>query len=168
MKGKNSPLTRLNILLTCITPTPSITRRIVRMDLGGETGLNPDVQALLERHGNVSQPTGAGALSQNGSGERTHHMILNAVRAMLHSASLPPKYWEYALYVFLRIHTDLHHGTNTVSPYHKAAKNPADLSCHQAPYGQGEPRQHCPGHFYWLWRVHKDVYLPQENKMMAH
>jgi hypothetical protein len=65
LKGKVITLSWLNTLLTRIAPPASVTRRIVRMDLGGETGLNPDVNALLERHGYVTQPTGAGASSQN-------------------------------------------------------------------------------------------------------
>jgi hypothetical protein len=71
----------------------SVSLRIIRMDLGGETGLNPDVQALLDRHGYISQPTGAGYSSQNGVAERPHQTIANAVRTMIISANLPPKYW---------------------------------------------------------------------------
>jgi hypothetical protein len=47
---------------------------------------------------------------------------------MLFGANLTPKYWEYAFYFFLRIHTVLPHGKNTVSPYHLATPRPADLS----------------------------------------
>jgi hypothetical protein len=67
--GKTIPITWLNILLTRIARTPSVTLRIVRMDLGRETGFNPDINALLERHGYIAQPTKAGASSQNPTAE---------------------------------------------------------------------------------------------------
>jgi hypothetical protein len=47
---------------------------------------------------------------------------------MLHSASLAPKYWEYAFYFFLRIHMLLSHGKNQDSPYFKATLMNADFS----------------------------------------
>jgi hypothetical protein len=49
-RGKTIPLAWLNILLTRIAPhnTPV---RIVRLDLGGDTGKNPDIQALFLKHG---------------------------------------------------------------------------------------------------------------------
>jgi hypothetical protein len=49
-QGKTIPLAWLHILLTRIAPrdTPG---RIVRLDLGGETGKNPDIQALFLKHG---------------------------------------------------------------------------------------------------------------------
>jgi hypothetical protein len=98
------------------------------MDLGGETGLNPDVQALLDCRDYISQPTSAGSSSQKGADERPHQTIANAVRTMLISAHLPPRYWEYVFYFFLRIHTILPHGTNTESPYYKATNKQPDLS----------------------------------------
>jgi hypothetical protein len=104
------------------TPT-SVSRRIIRMDLGGETGLNPNVQALLDRHGYISQPTGAGSSSQNGVAERLHQTISNAVRTMLTSAHLPPRYWEYEFYFFLRIHTILPHGTTRSPPITRRPRN---------------------------------------------
>jgi hypothetical protein len=60
--------------------------------------------------------------------ERPHQTIANAIRAMLISAHLPPRYWEYAFYFFLRIHTVLSHGTNTESPYFKITNKQPDLS----------------------------------------
>jgi hypothetical protein len=47
---------------------------------------------------------------------------------MLCSADLPPKFWEYAFYFFLRIHDVLPHGNNTISPYQKATLSLPDLS----------------------------------------
>jgi hypothetical protein len=125
---KRLSLPWLHLLLTRIAPPASVTRHIIRMDLGGETGLNPDVQEILDRHGYITQPTGAGSSSQNGMAERPHQTIANAIRAMLISAHLPPRYWEYAFYFFLRIHTLLPHGTNTESPYFKITNKQPDFS----------------------------------------
>jgi hypothetical protein len=76
--GKLMPITWLNVLLTRIYPPAPVTRRIVRMDLGGETGMNPDINALLIRHGYVTQPTGAGASNHNPTAEHPHQTIANA------------------------------------------------------------------------------------------
>jgi hypothetical protein len=89
-KGKRLSLPWLHLLLTRIAPPASVSRHIIRMDLGGETGLNPDVQELLDRHGYITQLTGAGSSSQNGMAERPHQTIDNAIRAVLISAHLPP------------------------------------------------------------------------------
>jgi hypothetical protein len=126
-RGKTIPLAWLHILLTRIAPrdTPG---RIVRLDLGGETGKNPDIQDFFLKHGYILEPTGAGASSQNGWAERPHQKIGNAVRVMLCSADIPPKFWEYAFYFFLRIHAVLPHGKNTISPYQKTTLHMPDLS----------------------------------------
>jgi hypothetical protein len=127
--GKTIPISWLNILLTRIYPPPSVTRHIVRMDVGGETGPNPDIKALLERHGYVTQPTGAGTSSQYPKAERPHQTISYGILTMIHGAALPCKYWECAFYVSLRVHTVLPHDTNTISSYHKATPKPEELSC---------------------------------------
>jgi hypothetical protein len=53
-KGKRLSLPWLHSLLTRIAPPASVTRRIISMDAGGETALNPDVQELLDRHGYIT------------------------------------------------------------------------------------------------------------------
>jgi hypothetical protein len=98
------------------------------MDIGGKTGMNPGINDLLIRHGYVTRPTGAGASNRNPTAERPHQTIANSIKAMLFGANLPPEYWEYTFYFFLRIHTVLPQGENTVPPYHLAAHRPADLS----------------------------------------
>jgi hypothetical protein len=56
-RDKTIPLAWLHILLTRIAPrdTPG---RIVHLELGGETGKNPDIQALFIKHGYILEPTG--------------------------------------------------------------------------------------------------------------
>jgi hypothetical protein len=95
------------------------------MDLGGEMDLNPDTNAFLIHHGYVTYPTGAGASNQMSTVELSYQTIANAIWAILFGANLPPKHWEYAFCFFLRIHTVLPHGNNTVSPYHLATYLPA-------------------------------------------
>jgi hypothetical protein len=90
-RGKTIPLAWFHILLTRIAPRDS-PWRIVCLDLGGETGKNPDIQALFLKDGYILEPTGAGASSHNCSAERPHQTIGNAVRVMLCSADLPPKF----------------------------------------------------------------------------
>jgi hypothetical protein len=118
MRGKSLPLPWLHILLKRTAPrgTPC---QVVHMDLGGETGKNPDVQELMLKHNYIVQPMGAMASSQNGSGERPHQTIGNAIRAMLYSAGFLHRYWEYAFYFYLRIHAVLPHGESPITPYHK-------------------------------------------------
>jgi hypothetical protein len=81
-RGKVIPTTWLHILLTRIAPK-STPGRIVRLDLGGETGKNTVLQALFLKHGYLMEPTIAGSSSQNGLGERPHQTIGNAIRVML-------------------------------------------------------------------------------------
>jgi hypothetical protein len=123
MRGKSLPLAWLHIILTQ-TPPWDVPGRIVRLDLGGETGKIPDAQALFIY---TMQPTRADASSQNGSGECPHHIIGNNVWAMLYSAGFTPKYWEYDFYFYPRVHAVLPHGTNTIDPYHKVVGHPTDL-----------------------------------------
>jgi hypothetical protein len=127
MRGKCIPLTWLNLVLTQIAPKDH-PGRIVRLDLGGETGKNPEIAAMFLKHQYILQPTGAGASSQNGSGERPHSTIGNAVRAMLYSADLLTKFWEYDFCFYLRVRIVLPHGTNKLSPYDLVKGTPADVS----------------------------------------
>jgi hypothetical protein len=128
MRGKTITITWLNVLLTRNAPRDS-PGRIVCLDLGGETGKNPEMQVLFLKHGYILEPTGAGASSQNGSAELPHQTIGNAVRAMLLGAKPPPKFWEYAFYFFSCIHVILPHGKNLISPYQQITGLPPDLSC---------------------------------------
>jgi hypothetical protein len=127
MRGKCIPLTWLHVLLTRIAPKDH-PGRIVRLDLDGETGKNPEIAALFLKHHYILQPTGAGASSPNRSGQLPHSTIGNALRAMLYSADLLPKFWEYIFYFYLRVHTVLPHGKNKLSPYHLVKGAPADIS----------------------------------------
>jgi hypothetical protein len=47
---------------------------------------------------------------------------------MLYSADLRPKFWEYAFYFYLRVHTVIPHGKNKLYPYHLVKGTPADVS----------------------------------------
>jgi hypothetical protein len=116
MSGKLIPVTWLHLLITRIAPrdTPGC---IIRIDLGGETVKKMTLTALFVKHNYIMQPTGAGASSQNGSGERHHSSVGNAVRAMLYSAQSSPKHCEYTFYMYLWVHTAMPHGANDISPF---------------------------------------------------
>jgi hypothetical protein len=90
---------------------------IIRLDLGGKIGNNPEVQAMFLKHGYILEPTGVGASSQRGSAERPHQTIDNDIQVMMRSADTPPKYWEYAFYLFLKIHAIFPHGEKNIPPY---------------------------------------------------
>jgi hypothetical protein len=126
MSGKTIPVTWLHLLLTRIAPCDA-PGRIICLDLGGETGKNPTLTALFVKHNYITQPTGAGASSQNDSGERPHSSVSNAVRDMLYSAQFSPEYWEYAFYLYLRVHTVLPHGANTISHSQSVMGYPAEV-----------------------------------------
>jgi hypothetical protein len=114
MRGKIIPLTWIHILLTHIAPHGTH-GCIVRLDLCGETGKNPEIAAMFLKYKYIMQSTSARDSSQNGMGERPHHTIGIAIRAILFSASPRPKYWEYRFYFYLRDHTILPHGAIPVS-----------------------------------------------------
>jgi hypothetical protein len=101
---------------------------IVCLNLGGETGKNPEIAALFLKHQYILQPTRSGSSSQNGSGERPHSIIGAALCALLYSASLEPKFWEYDFYFYLRVHTVLPHVNNKLSPYQLVMGFPADVT----------------------------------------
>jgi hypothetical protein len=126
MSGKTIPVTWLHPLLTRIAPRDAPCH-IVRLDLGGEIGKNPTIAALFVKHNYIMKPTGAGASSQNGSGERPHSPVGNAVQAMLYSAQYSPKYWEYAFYMNPRVHTVIPRGANTISPFQSVMGYPAEV-----------------------------------------
>jgi hypothetical protein len=97
------------------------------MDEGGEMAKNPDVLRLLEHHGYYVRPTAPDSSFQNAPGERPHQDVGNSLRAMLHGASLPNKFWSFAFYYHLLIHRLLPHGNRGV-PHTRAGGGRGDLS----------------------------------------
>jgi hypothetical protein len=81
IKGKIIPLAWLHALLTRITLNDH-PGRIIRLDLGGETGKKPEFTGLFLKHQYILQPTGSRASSQNGSVECPHSTIGVTIRAM--------------------------------------------------------------------------------------
>jgi hypothetical protein len=49
------------------------------------------------------------------------------MRAMLYSADLEPKFWEYAFYFYLWVHMVLPHSKKQISPNHLVMGFPADV-----------------------------------------
>ena len=113
--SKSPPLVWLNRLLTLISP--DVQGKYVNMDLGGELGRNLEVQKLFSKHGYDIRPTTPDAFHENSLVERPHQTIGDAMQAMLESASLPLKYWPYALYHFIQLYNFIPHGNNTVRPF---------------------------------------------------
>ena len=76
--GKSPPLLWLHTLLTRICPSPDV-HKVVRMDLGGETGRHPALRTLFLHHGYAIETTYSDASSQNGSVEHPHSTIGHAL-----------------------------------------------------------------------------------------
>jgi hypothetical protein len=124
--GKAPPIVWLNRWFAQYTPSAA-PFYYAALDEGGEMAKNPDVLRLLERHGYGVRPTAPDSSFQNAPGERPHQDIGTSLRAMLHSASLPNKFWPFAFYYHLLIHRLLSHGNRGV-PHTRAGGGRGDLS----------------------------------------
>ena len=99
--SKATPLAWLRHFLE--NHAPRVPNKYCYMDQGGELYHNPAVRQLFKKHGYELKPTGADASNQNGPVERAHLTVANAIRAMLHGASLDIQFWPYAFHHYLRI-----------------------------------------------------------------
>lgn len=124
--SKASPLAWLRKFLAQYTP--ACTDKYAVMDQGGELYGNPQVRDLLQEFGYDLRPTGADASNQNGSVERGHLTVANAVRALLVGANLPIKFWPYAFHHWLRIDNSLPSRDQTESPLKIALNQTDDFS----------------------------------------
>jgi hypothetical protein len=88
----------------------------VFLDQGGGLYCNPQVRRLFDKYTYTVRLTGADSSNQNGPVERDHLNVANAIRAMLHGASLGPQFWPYAFYHYLRIKNSTPSRDMTVSP----------------------------------------------------
>merc|ERR1712197_334359 len=103
------------------------------MDQGGELYNNPKVVKLLESFGYDVLPTGADLAHQNGLIERANGSIAGSIRAILHGAGLPVKFWPYAFKYFLRVDNALPHRKfgqtrSTKSPFEIVYKQKDDFT----------------------------------------
>ena len=91
-------------------------KRSVRLDGGGELGRNNRIINILQDAGHTVQLTAPDSSSENGAVERPHRTIANGLRAMLHGAGLPMKFWPYALQHFVLLNNCVPHGDCELPP----------------------------------------------------
>ena len=123
--GKSPPFLWLHTLLTQICPPPDV-HKVIRMDLGGETGRHPALCTLFLHHGYAIETTSSYASSQNGSMECPHSTIGHALQCMLHGTSLDYKYWPFAFTHFLRINAIMPKVISVESSYMRATGKQSD------------------------------------------
>jgi hypothetical protein len=90
--------------------------------------VNPSIHRLFEQYNYKVCPTGAEASNQNGPVERAHLNVANAIRAMLHGAALPAKFWPYAFHHFLRIKNATPSRGREMSPIEMTSGNKDNFS----------------------------------------
>jgi hypothetical protein len=83
--------------------SPDCPDKYVYMDQGGELYRNPEVRKLFKQFKYEIRPTGADSSNQNGPVECAHLNVGSAIRAMLHGANLPIKFWPYAFHHYIRL-----------------------------------------------------------------
>jgi hypothetical protein len=89
------------------------------MDQGGELFNNPKIRSLFKEFGYDIRPTGADSSHKNGSVERAHQTIGDALRTLLHGAHLDARFWPYAFFYFLRIKNALPGKDGSASSFEK-------------------------------------------------
>jgi hypothetical protein len=124
--SKASPINWLSQFLE--EHTPDCLNKYVYLDQGGELYRNPSIRRLFERYNYKVCPTGAEASNQNGPVERAHLNVANAIRAMLHGAALPAKFWPYAFHHFLRIKNATPSRGREMSPIEMTSGNKDNFS----------------------------------------
>ena len=124
--SKGTPIEWLRRFLT--NHSPKIPDKYIFVDQGGELYHNPEFVELCHEFQYVVRPTGADASNQNGPVERAHLTLANAVRAMLHGANLPIKFWPYAFHHYLRIKNSLPSRLQDLSPTEMATGKQDDFS----------------------------------------
>jgi hypothetical protein len=95
--GKAPPIAWMNRWFAQYKPH-SVPFHYTVMDEGGEMANNPDLLGLLDKHGYDISPTAPDSSFQNSPGERPHQDSGTSLRAMLHGASLPNKFWHFSFY----------------------------------------------------------------------
>ena len=115
--SKAPPLDFINRWLLKYGLPKEMKGKYVRMDRGGELAQCPDVVKLFEDAGYSVEDTANQSSHMNGSGERPHRTIGDAVRAMLTGAGLEYKYWPYALQHYTRLYNVTPHRGKEGTPY---------------------------------------------------
>lgn len=99
--SKAAPLLWLHVFLMNVVPPcwdTKVPHRIVRFDQDGEC---KELSALFHQFQYNIETTGPENARVNGKSECFHRAVKGAIRAMLESAGLSFKVWNYAFYYFV-------------------------------------------------------------------
>ena len=128
MKTKDESFTQYVIIQTGLQTQDGITIKILHSDRGGEF-LSDEFTAYLERLGTQRRLTVHDTPEHNGSAERAHRTLLNAVRSLMISSGLSKWLWgfmmRYAVYVWNRTPKK---ANNMITPYEKRYGKIPDIS----------------------------------------
>lgn len=100
----------------------------VLVDRGSELGRSLEFKTVVERYRYKLHTCGPDKSSMNGLGERPHSTVGDAIRTMLHSASLPIKFWNFAFHHFIRLYNLFPHGKRPLSPFEMLHGRKPDVS----------------------------------------
>ena len=123
---KEAPLQWLHVFLMKVAPPKrdsTVPHRIVRFDQDGDC---EELASLFNQFGYFIETTGPENSRANGKSERFHRTVKSAIRAMLDSAGLSMKMWNYAFYHFIRIYNTTPRGSNNAVPYTTITKKKYD------------------------------------------
>ena len=103
LKTKNQFAAALQKFLSWAETQTSDKLRALQSDRGGEY-MAANVQDILSQRGIEHRRTMPGSPQQNGKAERFNRTIMDKAMAMLHTASLPNGFWEYAVSTAVHIY----------------------------------------------------------------
>jgi hypothetical protein len=102
---------------------------VLRCDQGGELAKSEHFQSHMLKEFNYKvEPTGADIPSQNGGVECFNQTLGTMTNALLYRASLPAKYWSYALAHSIYLLNCLVHSHTKRTPYEALSGPKPDLS----------------------------------------
>lgn len=110
LREKSDALTAFQDFLSLAENQTGQTLKVLCTDSGGEY-VSRMFAEFCSTKGIVHQRTSPDTPQQNGVAERKNHTIMNAVRAFLHTSSLPPSFWGEALVTAVHVQNCLPHSS---------------------------------------------------------
>ena len=116
MKTKNLPFHILESWFKCYKNRNS-TSNFLQTNQGGELAGSQRLQEMALQHVYTVETTSADSSHQNRLAKFPHCCAAESVRALLHNANLPNKYWPYALVHWVYLSNIMNYGTTDVTSY---------------------------------------------------
>ncbi len=124
--SKEPPLAALKTVLTKFGSDDA--HRTVRTDQDKGLGKSKEFLDLLTELNFTPELTGTDNSQQNSRAERPHRDLGQMMRCLLHSASLGPEYWTYALVFAVHVKNRIPHRSLHMTPYQAFTGRKPDLS----------------------------------------